>query len=307
MKGKLRDLSLADLIQQNCLDQKTAKLIVRHQRKQAEFYFKAGNLVHAQLDKQEGEAVVFHALSWEDGEFELQSGKEAPRISIQRSWSGLLLEAARQIDEASSADPATSSAPSSPEESPSASQVLQEIGEQTDGYLACAVIALDGNIVAGHSAGKIIPAVIAPLMTQLLKFVNSAVDKLNAGKVEDDVVTTQEAYILLRYLPENNFYLIIVAERAKASLGNLRLVARTYANKIHLEQKQTARCVHLAVCPLYKRKFPVREEIYSLLVKRYCQAEFQSCEVFALIEDALASGVPVDFYTREIQSMVAGD
>ncbi|MFZ5807809.1 MAG: DUF4388 domain-containing protein [Chloroflexota bacterium] len=307
MKGKLRDFALADLIQQNCLDQKTAKLIVRYNRKQAELYFKGGNLVHAQFEKQEGETVVYHLMTWEDGDFELQFGKEPPKISIQRNWSGILLDAARQIDEgAASSQDAPSVPPTSPEKQ-DIRQILQEMSEQVDGYLASAVIAVDGSCKAEHFTSRITPAAIAPLMTQLLKLVDTAVSKLNAGQVEDDVVTTENACILMRYLPAHSFYLIIIAERTKSSLGNMRLVARTYANKIHVEEKPTAQCLHLAICPFYKRKFPIRDAIYSQVKDQYCQANYKACEIFTLIEEVLAAGIPIDVYTHEIQSMVAGD
>jgi len=63
MKGNLRDIGLADLIQQNCLDHKTAKLTVKNNQMLAEIYFKDGQVVHAQMNNQVGEPVIYPLLT----------------------------------------------------------------------------------------------------------------------------------------------------------------------------------------------------------------------------------------------------
>lgn len=99
MNGNLRDMALADLIQHNCQDRKTARLAVRQGLYEASLYFDSGKVVHAEMDGLEGEEVIFQILRWEDGEFSLDVGVQAPASSIARSWSGLLLEGARRMDE----------------------------------------------------------------------------------------------------------------------------------------------------------------------------------------------------------------
>jgi hypothetical protein len=44
--------------------------------------------------------VVYQILAWHEGNFTLEIGVEPPAVTISRSWSGLLLEGARRLDEA---------------------------------------------------------------------------------------------------------------------------------------------------------------------------------------------------------------
>ena len=99
MQGDLQVMTVADLIQHNCQDGKTACLTINRNGQQAAIFFKEGNVVHAVLDNNKGEEVVYEILAWEDGQFTLEMGKAPPTTTIKRSWSGLLLEGARRLDE----------------------------------------------------------------------------------------------------------------------------------------------------------------------------------------------------------------
>ncbi|MCJ7716484.1 MAG: DUF4388 domain-containing protein, partial [Anaerolineales bacterium] len=50
-----------------------------------------------------GEDAVYSLLSWEDGSFKLIMGAEPRSRTIDKSWSGLLLEGMRRIDESTAA------------------------------------------------------------------------------------------------------------------------------------------------------------------------------------------------------------
>jgi predicted regulator of Ras-like GTPase activity (Roadblock/LC7/MglB family) len=97
--GSLKEMSVADLIQHNCQDRKTALLTVERNGKKAQIYFRDGSVVHAALGPVQGEEAVFQVLSWDDGKFVLEAGTVAPTMSIQRNWSSILLEGAKRVDE----------------------------------------------------------------------------------------------------------------------------------------------------------------------------------------------------------------
>ncbi len=99
MRGNLQDINVADLIQYVCQHHKKAQLSIQNNGFQAVIFFQEGNVVHAVLDEQEGEEVIYHILSWEEGAFKLETDVEPPTITIGLSWAGLLLEGARRIDE----------------------------------------------------------------------------------------------------------------------------------------------------------------------------------------------------------------
>jgi len=100
LQGNLKDMAAADLIQQYGQDQKTAELQITHNGQQATLYFHGGTVAHAVMDDIQGEEVVYRVLQWEEGQFSLEMDIDPPTVTIQRSWSGLLLEGSRRLDEA---------------------------------------------------------------------------------------------------------------------------------------------------------------------------------------------------------------
>lgn len=101
MQGSLKDMSVADIIQHNCQDRKTAYVEIHNNGDTARVYFFDGAVVHAALGPTTGEEVIYKILSWDEGDFSLEMGIEAPVVTIKRAWSGLLLEGAKRLDEES--------------------------------------------------------------------------------------------------------------------------------------------------------------------------------------------------------------
>ena len=105
LQGSLRDMSVADIIQVNCQDKKTASATLTSNGKEAIIYFKDGAVIHAVADQITGEEVIYKVLSWDEGEFVLDVGAQSPEVTIKRNWSGLLLEGAKRLDELSQYSP----------------------------------------------------------------------------------------------------------------------------------------------------------------------------------------------------------
>lgn len=105
LQGSLRDMSVADIIQVNCQDKKTASATLSSNGREAIIYFKDGAVIHAISDQTIGEEVIYKVLSWDEGEFSLEVGAESPEVTIKRNWSGLLLEGAKRLDELSQTKP----------------------------------------------------------------------------------------------------------------------------------------------------------------------------------------------------------
>jgi hypothetical protein len=98
--GSIKEIAIADLIQQNCLDRKKSKLTIQNMDRQAILYFNDGSVVDAILGDISGEEVIYKILEWEDGTFLIEKNVDAPRKTIVNTWAGLLLEGARRLDEA---------------------------------------------------------------------------------------------------------------------------------------------------------------------------------------------------------------
>ena len=100
IQGRLEEMSVTELMQSLEMGQKSCCLTLRNGREQAQLYFAAGQCKHAQMGSVEGDAVVYHAIGWSDGEFEIEFGATTPRTTTTLSTTGLLMEAMRLVDEA---------------------------------------------------------------------------------------------------------------------------------------------------------------------------------------------------------------
>lgn len=239
MQGNLKDMAVADLIQHTCMDGKTAHLVVNHNQQEASVYFDAGNLVHAVLDNgEQGEEVIYRILHWETGTFKLESGIAVPQVTITRNWSGLLLEGARRFDESKlSIDAAIDNQFVQTEVNEMAQkldEILKEMDNEITGYIASTIVGKDGLSIAHHTrrTKTVNPEEVGAQMTLLFKLVETSINKLDGGLVDDDLVTAEKAYLIMRYLPGNEYFLGIAADRSNANLGNLRLMSKLYTKRV---------------------------------------------------------------------------
>ncbi len=99
LQGNLKDMSLANLIQINCQEMRTARLSLLHQGKTADIFFSDGQVVHAENETKSGEEVIFQSLSWDDGTFTLDTDVPAPERTINTAWPILLLEGMKRAAE----------------------------------------------------------------------------------------------------------------------------------------------------------------------------------------------------------------
>jgi predicted regulator of Ras-like GTPase activity (Roadblock/LC7/MglB family) len=240
MKGDLRDMGIADLIQHNCQDRKTAQVSIRHSGRQAVLFFEDGTVVHASLDDKAGEEVIYEILKWEEGTFEMENGIMPPAKTINKNWSSLLLEGARRLDENASTAPQFV-----PEDrmevntmAPNFESILKEMGGEVTGYIASIIAGMDGINLASHSRStKVDTEAISAQMTMLFKLVDTSTKKLadiqeQTIEVEDNLLTTEGAYVLMRYLPGKQYYVGVIADKKTGNLGNLRLISKLYGERL---------------------------------------------------------------------------
>ena len=103
LEGNLQMMSLASIIQINCEERNQAQLTINHLGKVGIIFFEAGEIIHAETEGLVGEDAIYSLLTWENGSFQVKMGAEPRSRTIDRPWSGLLLEGMRRIDESTAA------------------------------------------------------------------------------------------------------------------------------------------------------------------------------------------------------------
>jgi hypothetical protein len=102
IQGRLEEMGVAELMQSLEMGQKSCRLTLHRGKKSCELYFAGGQCKEARLGKLEGDAAVYEAVNWADGEFEIDFSAASERTNTTRSTTGLLMEAMRLMDEANS-------------------------------------------------------------------------------------------------------------------------------------------------------------------------------------------------------------
>lgn len=99
LEGNLRDFSLANIIQFNCSEQKTARVTLNRQGKEGVIFFDRGSIKHAAFGSLAGEEAVYELLHWKDAKFQVETGVTTEEKTVKTNWNALLLEGMRRIDE----------------------------------------------------------------------------------------------------------------------------------------------------------------------------------------------------------------
>jgi predicted regulator of Ras-like GTPase activity (Roadblock/LC7/MglB family) len=110
--------------------------------------------------------------------------------------------------------------------------VMEEMAEQVEGLLCIAVAGSDGVAIATHvPSGSVINAELAAAqLAAIFRMSRATSDKLKAGELDDNLLTSTSGQILIKPL-DTESYIAMVTTR-EAPLGIIRLVVRSYADKI---------------------------------------------------------------------------
>jgi hypothetical protein len=101
-RGVLRRVGLMDVIQMECLAANSSVLEISSPDLRGEIFIRSGSIIHAWSGSLRGEEALYRLLSLRGGQFGLRPFVEPPQPTIEGSWEFLLMEAARQQDEARS-------------------------------------------------------------------------------------------------------------------------------------------------------------------------------------------------------------
>ena len=97
LQGNLAEMSLANLIQVNCQEMRSARLTLTRHGQNGEVYFSDGQVVHATFGTDTGEAALYELLTWSDGSFVLERDAHTVEKTIAKPWGELLLEGMKRL------------------------------------------------------------------------------------------------------------------------------------------------------------------------------------------------------------------
>jgi len=98
-QGSLAELHLPDIIQLVSVSGKTGVFHLTDGAHRGDIWLHEGRIVNAETEELSGEEAVYALAIWRAGEFRFEAGPVAPRQTINKSNTNLLMEAARRLDE----------------------------------------------------------------------------------------------------------------------------------------------------------------------------------------------------------------
>ncbi|XXT18540.1 response regulator [Sorangium sp. So ce429] len=97
--GAISVQTLPDIVQLYALSNATGVLRVRHRTGEGRIWFERGRIVHASTSTAVSVDAFYQVMLWNGGEFTMQLGLKAPDQTIHASWTELIMESCRLMDE----------------------------------------------------------------------------------------------------------------------------------------------------------------------------------------------------------------
>jgi hypothetical protein len=98
-QGSIQELPVPDIIQLVSVSGKTGMFMLVRGSERGFIYLRNGRIVHAELGSLGGEEAVYALAIWSTGDFQFTPGKETETVTIEKTNTSLLMEAARRLDE----------------------------------------------------------------------------------------------------------------------------------------------------------------------------------------------------------------
>jgi len=98
-QGSISELPVPDIIQLVSVSGKTGMFLLMRGGERGSIYLHNGRIVHAELGSVSGEEAVYALAIWSTGDFQFTPGKESDKVTIDKTNTSLLMEAARRLDE----------------------------------------------------------------------------------------------------------------------------------------------------------------------------------------------------------------
>lgn len=233
-QGNLSEVTVTDLIEYARREKRPTRLALQNKDQRAFLFLHGGNVTHAVMGDLKGQEVIKIVLGWTEGQFVLQVGIEPPANLADQSLSSL------DKSDSTQTKAVTRSAKNGDHMQQDANKVVQtlqntlaELENEVPGLIAAVIVGMDGLSIAQYAPSPDLNVKnISAQMALLIKLVDTSVTKLNAGVIEDNLLTTANAYVLIWFIQDTSYFLGLVVERDQILLGHLRLVGHIYVERL---------------------------------------------------------------------------
>ncbi len=99
LQGSLADIALPDVIQLVSVSAKTGVFTLSGDGVDGKIFIKDGQITDANAGKLSGEYAVYEMAAWRKGQFIFTANVESDRVTVNKSNTSLMMEAARRLDE----------------------------------------------------------------------------------------------------------------------------------------------------------------------------------------------------------------
>ncbi len=210
LQGNLKEMSLANLIQVNCQEMRSARLTLNSKGQKGEVCFSDGQVVHAAVGTLSGEEAVYELLRWDSGIFSLETDAHAPEKTVETPWSDLLLEGMKRM-----ADWQTVEQKAEGDMPPNVVERLRGLNGVTAAVIAaCDGVVLEAAVPGSDGERESAVAVFVGLAARQIS------DALTLGTFNQCVVTVKNKRVLVLELPDRYVGLWLEENASPAIVSN---------------------------------------------------------------------------------------
>lgn len=226
--GRLSDFQLSDLIQMNCLGRLTNAILVDNDDQRGIIFFEDGNIVHTEMDDLKGEDAFYEIVSWQGGNFSIKKGLKASEESIIKGWQSLLLEGLRRADE--KRNPQVQEEMKIKAKQNEIRSYLEKISV-VKGVIFLVIIDREGfplsSLTIEDYQDKIDVSVLSPLISGLLKQIESVSEEVEMDNVREVTVEFSLGILKLNHIPGRKEFLVTLADQ-RSNLSILRMETKKH-------------------------------------------------------------------------------
>lgn len=173
LSGTLEELAVLDVIQFANQAHLTGCLVLRRSDEQAELFYRKGGLIHARQGGITGLEVLVDIVDWGKGEFEFQTGVDAPDETIRMDLHRAVMHALKKRDERRQEEERARLEEQPVEPAPpSLQEQFQQMVAPLDFVLQAALFNGNGILACAHHQSAR-PEDLAPLCASLWTFIGS--------------------------------------------------------------------------------------------------------------------------------------